>query len=199
MREVLHWYDFVCPFCYVGQARNEIFERHGLRVTDLPFEAHPDIPPGGRSMSAREGPMYEFIEREARAAGLSLKWPSRLPNTRMALAAAEWARVHAPDAFPAFQKALFAAHFARGEDVGDRTTIMRYAGESGVDASGMAAALDDGSAYRLVDRSEARARKVGVRGTPAWLVAGGLIAGLQPKEQFESLAQALEMPQAATE
>jgi predicted DsbA family dithiol-disulfide isomerase len=191
---VLHWYDFLCRFCYVGQGRNEIFERYGFRVLDMPFEAHPDIPPSGRSMSSREGPMYEFIEAEARAAGLPLKWPSRLPNTRMALAAAEWARQHAPNAFPAFEKALFAAHFARDEDLGNREIIMRHAAESGADASAMAAALDNGSAYGLVDRSEAWARKAGVRGTPAWLAAGRLIPGLYPKEQFENLAQALAAP-----
>jgi hypothetical protein len=29
-RRVLHWYDFLCPFCYVGQQRNSIFEEHGF-------------------------------------------------------------------------------------------------------------------------------------------------------------------------
>lgn len=45
-RTVLMWYDFLCPFCYVGQHRNAILIRHGLRVIELPFQAHPDIPPG---------------------------------------------------------------------------------------------------------------------------------------------------------
>jgi hypothetical protein len=31
-RQVLHWYDFLCPFCYVGQQRNSIFEDHGSMV-----------------------------------------------------------------------------------------------------------------------------------------------------------------------
>src|SRR6266481_3007490 len=44
---VLHWYDFLCPFCYVGLQRNAILVRHGLHVVKLPFQAHPDIPPGG--------------------------------------------------------------------------------------------------------------------------------------------------------
>ncbi|MGE5522543.1 MAG: DsbA family oxidoreductase [Rhodospirillaceae bacterium] len=190
-RDVLHWYDFLCPFCYVGQGRNEIFERHGFRVIDMPFEAHPDIPAAGRSMSPRSGPMYDDLEAEARAEDLPLIWPARLPNTRMALAAVEWTRRHAPQAFPVFEKALFAAHFALGEDLGDRETIMRHAADSGVDTKAMAVALDDGTGYRLVDRSEALARGAGVRGTPAWFVPGRLITGLYPKEQFERLARTL--------
>jgi hypothetical protein len=41
-RTVLHWYDFLCPFCYVGQHRTAILVRHGLQVEELPFQAHPD-------------------------------------------------------------------------------------------------------------------------------------------------------------
>src|SRR4051812_14470951 len=98
-RQVLHWYDFLCPFCYVGQQRNAIFEAHGFEVLDVPFQAHPDIPPGGRSVGERSGAMYAHLEEEARAAGLPLVWPNRLPNTRMALAAAEWVRRHSPQSF----------------------------------------------------------------------------------------------------
>ena len=190
-RDILHWYDLLCPFCYIGQSRNAIFEHHGFRVVDLPFEAHPDIPAGGRVMPARTGPIYDRLEAEARAAGLPLSWPSRLPNSRMALAAAEWVRRQSPRAFPPFQRALFAAHFALGEDIGDRQIILGHAIDAGVDPDALTAALDDGGAYRFVERSEMLAREFGVRGTPAWFVAGRLIPGLYPAEQFERLAQAL--------
>src|SRR4051794_8196317 len=46
-RTVLHWYDFICPFCYVSQNRNSILARHGFDVVELPFQSHPEIPPGG--------------------------------------------------------------------------------------------------------------------------------------------------------
>src|SRR5689334_5549122 len=117
--DVLHWYDFICAFCYVGQSRNTILVQHGLQVVELPFQAHPDIPPGGIPAGPRSGPMYVMLEREARDAGLPLHWPPRLPNTRRALAAAEWARQHQPQVSPQLHKALFAAHFALGEDLGD--------------------------------------------------------------------------------
>jgi predicted DsbA family dithiol-disulfide isomerase len=190
-RRVLHWYDFLCPFCYVGQQRNAIFEDHGFDVVDIPFEAHPDIPLGGRRAGERSGPMYAYIEQEAREAGLPLVWPDRLPNTRMALAAAEWVRRHAPLSFPAFEKALFAAHFARRENLGDTDTVAAYAAEAGADVAAMRSALDDGSAYALVDRSEQLGESLGVRGTPAWFVSGRLIPGLYPREHFELLAQSL--------
>ena len=190
-RQVLHWYDFLCPFCYVGQQRNTIFKSNGFDVIDIPFQAHPEIPPEGRAVGERRGPMYAHIEEEARTAGLPLAWPQRLPNTRMSLAAAEWTRRHVPQSFPALEKALFAAHFALGEDLGDRDIIDAHAAEAGIDIAAMHAALDNRSAYVLVDQSEALGKRLGVRGTPAWFVSGRLIPGLYPREQFEQLAQAL--------
>jgi 2-hydroxychromene-2-carboxylate isomerase len=92
-KSILHWYDFLCPFCYVGQNRTAILLRHGLDVVELPFQAHPDVPALGVSVGPRKGEMYSHLEREAKQAGLILNWPARLPNTRRALAAADWSGV----------------------------------------------------------------------------------------------------------
>ena len=186
---VLHWYDFLCPFCYVGQHRTAILVRHGLHVVELPFQAHPDIPLGGIPAGPRDGPMYAMLEREAEEAGLPLHWPPRLPNTRRALAAAEWARRHQPRAFPEFHKQLFDAHFVLGEDLEDPAVIDRHASESGIEVAALHAALADDSAAAAVTEAEMIGRKYGVQGTPAWLVGERLIAGLRPAAEFERLAE----------
>src|SRR5215468_2577691 len=179
-RTVLHWYDFICPFCYVGQQRNAILLRNGLDVVELAFQAHPEIPDGGILAGPRNGPMYSMLEREARQAGLVLNWPQHLPNTRRALAAAEWVRQHQADSFPQLQKELFEAHFALGEDLEDQGVIDRHASACGIDLAELHAAVADGSAMEAVAAAEAVARKYGIRGTPAWLFAQGLIVGLRP-------------------
>ena len=187
--DVLHWYDFLCPFCYVGQSRTAILARHGMKIVELPFQAHPDIPPGGVAAGPRIGPMYSNLEYEAREAGLSLNWPARLPDTRRALAAAEWVRRHEPDRFAQFHRDLFAAHFALGEDLGSDAVICRHASDLGIDIKALRAALADGSAMASVNEAEAMGRRYGVRGTPAWLIAGHFISGLLPAQEFERLAE----------
>ena len=186
--KVLHWYDFICPFCYVAQQRNAILLRHGMEVVELVFQAHPDIPPGGISAGPRRGPMYTMLEREASEAGLPLHWPPRLPNSRRALAAAEWTRQHQPAAFPLLHKGLFAAHFALGENIEDQGVIDGHASAAGIDLTPLHAALLDGSAARTVTETEAIGRRYGVQGTPAWLFNQRLIVGLQPAAEFERLA-----------
>src|SRR5262249_26314956 len=164
--------------------------RHGLDVIELPFQAHPDIPLGGIPAGPRTGPMYAMLEREAKEAGLPLVWPPRLPNTRRALAAAEWARRGQPSTFREFHKDLFEAHFVLGEDIGDPAVIDRHASESGIDLAVLHAALDDDSAAAAVMEAETIGHKYGVKGTPAWLLRQGLIAGLLPAVEFERLADA---------
>jgi predicted DsbA family dithiol-disulfide isomerase len=183
-RTVLHWFDFICPFCYVGQQRNQVLTRHGLEVVHLPFQIHPDIPPEGIAAGPRTGHMYRALEREAAKAGLPLNWPPRLPDTRTALSAAEWARRHAPAASDAFNRALFAAHFELGEDLGDAAVILRHAGEAGLDTD----ALADGSAKAQLAEAEAVGARYAVQATPTWLIAGQLVSGLRPEAEFEALA-----------
>jgi hypothetical protein len=35
--EALHWFDFICPFCYVSQDRDEILIASGFDVAELPL------------------------------------------------------------------------------------------------------------------------------------------------------------------
>ncbi len=185
---VLEWYDFICPFCYVGQQRNTILVQNGFQVIELPFQAHPDIPPEGILAGPRTGPMYAMLESEAREAGLQLKWPQHLPNTRRALATAEWVRRHQPQLFPQLYKDFFNAHFVLGEDLGNSAVIDRYASELGINLTALHAALADCSAAEAVSEAEMLGLKYGVQGTPAWLLNGQLITGLRPAAEFERLA-----------
>ena len=49
-RAALHWYDFLCPFCYIGQSRNAVLVQAWCSSgrTDIP-EIHPETPHGGIS------------------------------------------------------------------------------------------------------------------------------------------------------
>jgi predicted DsbA family dithiol-disulfide isomerase len=185
--EVLHWFDFICPFCYVSQNRDELLVASGFSVAELPFQAHPGIPTEGILVGPRRGPMYEGLERQAEGAGLTLRWPACVPNSGTALAASAWIRRTNPGIARRFNARLFNAHFALGQDLGDVQILIQYAVELGVDADRLRVALADGSASNEVSDSEAMARGHGVRGTPAWLLNETLIEGVIPVNAFSEL------------
>lgn len=176
---VLHWYDLTCPFCYLSQPYNAHLTAQGLTVIELPFQAHPDVPSDGLYIGPRNGSMYTHIEQRAAQAGMPIHWQDKLPNSRLALMAAEWVRQNQPDLFAKFHEALFTAHFAGRRDIGDRATLLAVASEHGVDPEGLQQTWSNGSGETALLHSEALARKAGVTGTPAWFMDGRLIQGLQ--------------------
>jgi predicted DsbA family dithiol-disulfide isomerase len=184
-----HWFDFICPVCYVSRSRSEILVRYGLLVVELPLQAHPEIPANGIAMGPRSGEMYEHLEREARDAGLPLRWPPRLPNSRYALAVAEWVRRYHSRGFEALYNQLFVSHFSLGEDIGDVALVDRYAAQVGANMALIRQSMLDGHANAAVEESESAAGRTGVVGTPAWLVEDRLVDGLQPGAVFEQVGR----------
>lgn len=183
-----HWYDLTCPFCYLAQARNEALLKAGAKLVEYPFQAHPDVPPEGIYMGPRKGPMYDNIAAQAKASGLPLHWRDRLPNSRTALAAAEWVRQNKPaETADKFRRDLFHAHFAGNKDIGDKKVILDLAKSDNIDSSEIEKAWNDGSAYKMVDESQRAGMQVGVRGTPAWEAKGRVVSGLQPQSELDAL------------
>ena len=185
---VEHWFDFVCPFCYVAQDRNRVLREHGIEVVEHGMRIHPEIPPGGTPAGPRVGPTYDFLAQQAEDAGLPLHWSDRMPYTRTALAAFEWLNSVDSEVAERFATSVFAAYFAEQLDIESVDLLSTLAEAAGGDAAGLRAALTDGTAYDALTRSEQRAAEYGVMGTPTWIVGGQAVSGLRPREWFKDLA-----------
>jgi predicted DsbA family dithiol-disulfide isomerase len=185
---VLHWFDFICPFCYVAQDRNRILRDAAVTVIDLPMQIHPGIPVGGIPAPPRTGSIYDRLAAEAVGAALELNWSPRIPYSRTALAAAETVRVTQPTSHQAFNAAVFHAYFALGEDIGDWAVIARCAGDSDIDPFIFEHQMTSGLADNELEYAEAQGRLYQVTATPTWLVDGQLLVGLQSRPYFIALA-----------
>ena len=185
------WSDYLCPWCYLGLDREQQLEDLGLHVVIRPFELHREIPLEGRELrdGGRTAMVFDHVGRECEAVGLPFRRPQRSPNTRAVLAAAEHVRRTQPDVFPAVHRALFAAHFAEGRDLGDGHVVDDIIAACGGDPAPVRAAVDDGSASRAVDESMAEAWEHEVTGTPAFLLPSGFVVpGVQDRETMARIA-----------
>jgi predicted DsbA family dithiol-disulfide isomerase len=191
-RPVLHWFDFICPFCYIAQDRNRILRDAGVTVIDLPMQIHPEIGPGGAPAPPRTGPMYEQLVAAAHKAGLPLTWSRYIPYSRSALAAAETVRITQPESHQAFITAVFHAYFALGKDIEDPAVIAECAENLGIDPSAFTDEMTSGVAEDELRYGERRAREHHVTGTPSWLVNDDqLIVGLRSRVFFFALGHSL--------
>lgn len=177
--EATCWSDYLCPWCYVGQQRDEVFTSLGVTVVHRPYELHPEISPSGRPIrpDGRLRATFDRIEAECVAAGMAFRRPTRMANTRRALETAEWVRVHRPGAFASLHRGLFAAQFATGDPLDDPAVIDAIVEAAGGSAAEVRHALDAGQAAPLVEASMEQARQVGVASTPTWVLGELVIPG----------------------
>ena len=129
--------------------------------------------------------MWESISARAKASGLTLKMRDVQPNSRLAIAAAEWTRRNYPDVADQVREKLFHSHFAAEKDIGDPGILVDVAEECGVDKVAIGSALSDGSAMKFVDEAEHTARDPGIGRTPAWESEGIVLSGLQEAEVWK--------------
>jgi predicted DsbA family dithiol-disulfide isomerase len=186
--EALLWRDYLCPWCWLGRDRSAVFERHGVAVTHLPYDLHPEVPPEGRAVRSggRLSLVFDRIGAECHENGVPFRAPTRTPNTRRALETAELVRRHAPDAFAALDDAYFRANWVDGLDLGDPDLLDELVVRHGAPLAEIAGRRADGEGARALAESMAVAREHGVTATPAWLVDDALvIPGVQPVETLE--------------
>jgi len=191
---VVVWSDYLCPWCYLGLDREQQLVDLGLDVVIRPFELHREIPIGGRELrdGGRTAMVFDHVGSECESVGLPFRRPARSPNTRAVLGAAEHVRLTQPDVFPALHRALFAAHFAEGRDIGDDAVVDEIIESCGGDPTPVRAAVDSGVAQEALEASMAEAWDHEVTGTPAFLLPSGfVIPGVQDRETMARIAQRL--------
>ncbi|HWM11384.1 MAG TPA: DsbA family oxidoreductase [Solirubrobacteraceae bacterium] len=197
------WSDVVCPWCYVGKRRFEkalegFAHRDDVEVTWRSFELDPQAPPQREHTSA---------EHLASKYGLSLEQAEGTNAQMTELAADEGLEYHLDrtkggNSFAAhrliqravedgrqdaMKERLMRAYFTDGEAIGDHNTLVRLAGEVGVDGQ---AALTDERYADGVRADEELAARIGIRGVPYFVLDRRYgVSGAQPPEL---LLQALE-------
>jgi len=133
--------------------------------------------------------MADHLRRFAAAFGVEgLRIPERTPNTRKALALAEWARDQGR--LHPFREAAMSAHWRDGQDIEDEQVLARLAAAAGLDPEAAAAALRDPLYAGRVDSMGDEAARAGVTGIPTFFIGDRMVVGCQPYELVAAEAEA---------
>jgi len=194
-------YDLVCPWCYLGVRRLlRTLRRRPDLLCDLvwrPFLLNPDMPRAGLSRADyiirkfggedRARRLYGSIAEIGRAEGVPFRFEriQRAPNSVDAHRLVRYAaRSGQADAVV---QALFGAHFAEGQDIGEYGVLLAIARDCGLD-EGVAGFLRGDGEVDAVHADNLRAHRLGINGVPCFVIDGShAIAGAQEPEVIERL------------
>jgi predicted DsbA family dithiol-disulfide isomerase len=156
------------------------------------FELHPEIPVGGLPLEEMFGvervrKMRPYLLEFARSQGVAgMVVPAHKPNTRKALALAEWARDRGR--LHEVRHGLMDAYWRRGLDLEDDQVLAGVASAAGLDGN---AAILEARSPSILARVAAMGREAaasGVTGIPTFEVGQERVVGAQP---YPVLAEAV--------
>jgi predicted DsbA family dithiol-disulfide isomerase len=202
------WSDVVCPFCYIGKREFEHalarFEhRDSVEVVWKSFELDPNAPErsphdtygmlvakyGGTREDAKA--RVQGVVQRAKTVGLDYQMDRAIIGSSFhAHRLIQFAKTKGKGTEA--EERLFKAYFIEGQHLADKPTLVRLAGEIGLDvkeAEAMLASTDFTDAVRADERE---AQQIGIRGVPFFALDRKYgVSGAQASDHFlEALRQA---------
>jgi predicted DsbA family dithiol-disulfide isomerase len=169
--------DYICPFCYVGNARLDRLREHfELKVNWCFLEIHPETPAVGRPVSElgyapdHWSQMMGVLEKMIREESLPYAGHAFTANSHLALLLAESLKEEGAETFYSLHRQLFTSYFADAENIGDKQVLARVAGIAGVSSQALDRAWSEERYEIRLKQYCAAARELGVTGTPTFFV-----------------------------
>lgn len=160
------------------------------------FEIHPETPLEGvdiRRMfgeSRIEG-MLESLKKFAQKYNLDFSRYYKMPNSHMALEAAEHAREHG--VFHEYHQMLMKEYFAEGADIGDIEVLIEMGSKLGLEPNSMRDALAEKRYKDVLDKASNTAHKLGINSTPTFIIENEhVIVGAQDIQSFRNVLNRLK-------
>jgi predicted DsbA family dithiol-disulfide isomerase len=200
------WSDVICPWCYLGHRRlqtaleqlgwqDEVEVRfHAFlldpRATNEPQDLR-------RSLEAKYGPgsfdgMTKRLTVLGEPEGIDYRFDTAVRVTTLEahrLISWAWTQGGAAAQTPLVER-LFLAYFTEGANIADHPTLVRLAGEAGLDADAAAEVLAGTAFSDEVAEDLVQAQELELTGVPAFLVEERmLIPGAQDVETFVTVLQ----------
>ena len=203
------WSDVVCPWCWIGKRHLEAaldrFDHvEHVEVVWRAFELDPSAVSDAAGAEGAQRPSY--AQRLAAKYGTDVAGGQQMVDTMTARGAevgldmrfdravgANTADAHqllhlaeqrgGPALQDAVKERFMRAYFTEGEAVGDHATLVRLAGEAGLDPAEAREVLASGSLLGAVRAQETEAAALGATGVPFFVVDRRYgVAGAQPVE-----------------
>ena len=150
-------------------------------------EIHPEYPAEGKRRRKTERTLRtsKTLENVAAEAGVEIRLPGFVTNSRLCLEGAEFAKEK--NRFMEFHKACYAAYFREGKNIGLLETVLEAGERAGLCAGELSESLRERSFSERIEKNMESARENEVFGVPTLYLGGLRIHGIQPVESYRQL------------
>ncbi len=201
------WSDVLCPFCYIGKrhfeaALKKFPEANKVEVIWKSFQLDPDFKATAENtdyatyLQQRKGfpkaqvqQMLSHVTNMAKEAGLDFHFEKAVvANSFQAHRLLHFAKTHQRQ--DALKEALLEAHFVKGQDIANQTTLASITEQIGLDITKVKLVLADNSHTEDVQVDLYEAQQIGVKGVPFFVFDRKYaVSGAQPVAVFEEILQ----------
>ncbi len=188
--EIKMYSDYICPFCYLGEAIIEkLKNRFDIEIEHIGIEIHPETPEEGVDLTRRIygiEEMYENLRCRGKQYGLNFCDAKLLSNSRKALIVGEYARKVGRN--QEFTHEVFKAYFERCLDIGKEVVLFEIGEKIGLNRKEIEDCLKNPLYENSFAENCAEAKKLDISGVPTFIVNGKYrITGAQSEETFVEL------------
>lgn len=186
--KIFLYYDYICPFCFLATERVvDLAREFSLEAEWLGVEIHPEYPDEGkrRKKTERTIRISETLENVAAEAGVEIKLPGFVTNSRLCLEGAEFAKEK--NSFMEFHKACYTAYFWEGKNIGLLETVLEAGEKAGLCPEELSESLRKRSFSEKIEKNMESARENLVFGVPTLYLGELRIHGIQPLESYRKL------------
>ena len=192
--------DYVCPWCYLGDARvKNLKKAYEIDIELIHFPLHPDTPVEGRKLLDLFRSTQDDINKKNQNMSALMK-KEGLPfndrvytfNSRLAQEIGVWAEKL--DHSTSIHDNFFEAYFVHGLNIGLENVILEIVDKSGLDTDEAKKIIQNRLFSDEIDQHWKKSRNYGVTGVPTYVYNNQSIVGAQPLENLYEFLDYFNVP-----
>ena len=182
------YYDYICPFCYLGTKRIlALSNEFNLTMDWKGIEIHPEFPPQGkkRTRTLKSKSFIETIKEMAKEDNIEIKLPGFVTNSRSILEASEYAKIKGR--FLEFHIGAYEAYFLEGLNIGDIEVVLSIGEKAGLDKSELQECLSKRTMFDKIEENKKEAEDRLILGVPTFLFGDFPVHGNQSTQTMRHI------------
>ena len=185
--------DYVCPWCYLGQARlKKVIKEYKIKLDIIHFPLHPNTPEEGRDLldlfSCSQDELNKknyMMSRLMNEENLEYKNREFTFNSRLAQELGYWGQFKYSNDI--IHDEIYKSYFINKKNIYNIDILLKAASKAKLPQEEAKEILEKRIYKDIIDKHWEYSYKIGVTGVPTYILGTSYLVGAQQEKNFHSL------------